>query len=278
MPRRKRRGKAQGYGALRVYPPPRLLLHRVEARAQRRIQPAVHQIQIPGADRCGTTSRSTRVPAPAHQPDQGWKGRKASILQDGQVKPFALRGITPRTSRRPSLTRRAVQDRRQCAERGPDRQPARRRACVEVPCLIDRMGVNPATSAACRVRLAAMNMTNINVRLMTIEASARKREDILPRRDARFQHTAAELSIDDIVKMCDELIEAHGPVHGDVQITLCSSPDRIASRVPRLPTGPRHASVHAKPKGSCQKQEPQACRKRSPFGGLFSRIERENAV
>ena len=84
-------------------------------------------------------------------------------------------------------------------------------ACVEVPCLIDRMGVNPCHVGRLPVQLAAMNMTNINVQLMTIEAArTRKREDIY--RPAMLDpHTAAELSIDDIVKMCDELIEAHGP-------------------------------------------------------------------
>ena len=46
---------------------------------------------------------------------------------------------------------------------------------------------------------------------MTIEAArTRKREDIY-RAAMLDPHTAAELSIDDIVKMCDELIEAHGP-------------------------------------------------------------------
>ena len=51
---------------------------------------------------------------------------------------------------------------------------------------------------------------NINAQLMTIEAArTRKREDIY-RAAMLDPHTAAELSIDDIVKMCDDLIEAHG--------------------------------------------------------------------
>ena len=51
---------------------------------------------------------------------------------------------------------------------------------------------------------------NINAQLMTIEAArTRKREDIY-RAAMLDPHTAAELSIDDIVKMCDDLIQAHG--------------------------------------------------------------------
>ena len=58
--------------------------------------------------------------------------------------------------------------------------------------------------------LAAMNMTNINTQLLTIHAAhTKKREDII-RAAMLDPHTAAELSIDDIVKMVNELIDAHG--------------------------------------------------------------------
>lgn len=83
-------------------------------------------------------------------------------------------------------------------------------ACVEVPCLVDNTGVNPCHVGRLPVQCAAMNMTNINAQLMTIEAAVSgKREDIY-RAAMLDPHTAAELSIDDIVAMCDELIEAHG--------------------------------------------------------------------
>lgn len=50
-------------------------------------------------------------------------------------------------------------------------------ACVEVPCLIDNMGVHPCKIGRLPVQLAAMNMTNINTQLMTIEAAVtRKRK------------------------------------------------------------------------------------------------------
>lgn len=84
-------------------------------------------------------------------------------------------------------------------------------ACVEVPCLVDGYGIHPTYVGHLPPALAAMNMTNINTQLLTIEAArTKKREDII--RAAMLEpHTAAELSIDDIVAMVDEMIAAHGP-------------------------------------------------------------------
>ncbi len=83
-------------------------------------------------------------------------------------------------------------------------------ACVEVPCLVDGMGIHPTHVGRLPVQLAAMNMTNVNVQLMTIEAAVTKNREDIYRAAMLDPHTAAELSIDDIVSMCDELIEAHG--------------------------------------------------------------------
>ena len=83
-------------------------------------------------------------------------------------------------------------------------------ACVEVPCLVDGQGVHPTYVGHLPPVLAAMNMTNINAQLLTIHAAhTKKREDII-RAAMLDPHTAAELSIDDIVKMVNEMIEAHG--------------------------------------------------------------------
>ena len=83
-------------------------------------------------------------------------------------------------------------------------------ACVEVPCLVDGTGVNPCHVGRLPVQCAAMNMTNINVQLLTIEAAVTLKKDAIYQAAMLEPHTAAELSIDDIVAMCDELIEAHG--------------------------------------------------------------------
>ena len=83
------------------------------------------------------------------------------------------------------------------------------KACVEVPCIADGVGITPTYVGELPTQLAAMNVTNVNPQLLTIEAAvSRKREDIY-RAAMLDPHTAAELSIDDIKKMCDELIEAH---------------------------------------------------------------------
>ena len=83
-------------------------------------------------------------------------------------------------------------------------------ACVEVPCLVNRGGVQPCHVGPLPVQCAAMNMTNINVQLLTIEAARTRKRDHIYQAAMLDPHTAAELSIDDIRAMVDELIEAHG--------------------------------------------------------------------
>ena len=83
-------------------------------------------------------------------------------------------------------------------------------ACVEVPCLVDALGIHPCHVGRLPVQLAAMNMTNINAQLMTIEAAITKKRESIYQAAMLEPHTAAELSLDDIIKMCDELIDAHG--------------------------------------------------------------------
>ena len=82
-------------------------------------------------------------------------------------------------------------------------------ACVEVPCLIDGSGVNPTHVGRLPVQLAAMNMTNINCQLCTIEAAVTGKKEHIYHAAMMDPHTSSQLSIDDIVKMCDELYEAH---------------------------------------------------------------------
>jgi alpha-galactosidase len=83
-------------------------------------------------------------------------------------------------------------------------------ACVEVPCLVDRSGINPCSVGALPVQLAALNMSNVNVQLLTIEAARTKKREHIYHAAMLDPHTASEVSLDDIVKMVDELIAAHG--------------------------------------------------------------------
>ena len=71
-------------------------------------------------------------------------------------------------------------------------------------------GVNPCYVGALPVQCAAMTMTNINVQLLTIEAAVTKKKDAIYQAAMLEPHTSSELSIDDIVSLCDDLIEAHG--------------------------------------------------------------------
>ncbi len=83
-------------------------------------------------------------------------------------------------------------------------------ACVEVPCLVNSHGVNPTYVGALPVQCAAMNMTNINVQLLTIEAAVTKKKDHIYQAAMLDPHCGSELDIDTIVKMVDDLIDAHG--------------------------------------------------------------------
>lgn len=90
-------------------------------------------------------------------------------------------------------------------------------ACVEVPCYIDGTGVHPTKVGKLPTQLAAMNMTNINPQLLTIEAAVTRDRQKIYQAAMMEPHTAAELNIDDIIRMCDELIEAHGEYMKDYQ-------------------------------------------------------------
>ena len=82
-------------------------------------------------------------------------------------------------------------------------------ACVEVPCLVNSKGIQPTVIGDLPEVLAAMNRTNINPQLLTIEAAVTGKREAVYAAAMLDPHTAAELSIDDIKAMCDELLEAH---------------------------------------------------------------------
>lgn len=82
-------------------------------------------------------------------------------------------------------------------------------ATVEVPCLVDANGITPTVVGDLPIQLAAMNSSNIYPQLLAVEAAVTKNRETLYQAAMMDPHTAAELSIDDIVSMCDELLEAH---------------------------------------------------------------------
>ncbi|MCY8574510.1 alpha-glucosidase/alpha-galactosidase [Bacillus haynesii] len=84
------------------------------------------------------------------------------------------------------------------------------KAVVEVTCVAERNRITPCVAGELPEQLAALNRTNINTQLLTIEAAITKRKEHIYHAALLDPHTAAELSMDEIVNMCDELIEAHG--------------------------------------------------------------------
>ncbi len=84
------------------------------------------------------------------------------------------------------------------------------KACVEVMCVADRTGIRPTFAGDLPEACAALNRTNINPQILTVEALLTGRKDHVYQAAMLDPHTAAELSIDDIVALCDDLFAAHG--------------------------------------------------------------------
>jgi alpha-galactosidase len=85
-----------------------------------------------------------------------------------------------------------------------------RECCVEVPCRVDRSGVQPLPVGALPPQLAALMQTNINVQALTVEAALTGRRAHVYHAAMLDPHTAAELSLDQIHGLVDDLLAAHG--------------------------------------------------------------------
>jgi alpha-galactosidase len=81
--------------------------------------------------------------------------------------------------------------------------------CVEVPCLVDGNGVQPTHIGALPPQLAALIRTNIGVQELTVEAALTGRRDHVYHAAMLDPHTAAELDVDQIVALVDDLLDAH---------------------------------------------------------------------
>ncbi len=82
--------------------------------------------------------------------------------------------------------------------------------CVEVPCLVDENGVQPTRIGQLPPHLAALMQTNINVQALTVEAALTGRRDHIYHAAMLDPHTSAELDLDQIWTLVDDLIAAHG--------------------------------------------------------------------
>jgi len=81
--------------------------------------------------------------------------------------------------------------------------------CVEVPCLVDGNGIQPTHIGDLPPQLAALIMTNVNVQSLAVEAAVSGKREHVYHAAMLDPHTAAELTLDEIWSLVDELIAAH---------------------------------------------------------------------
>src|SRR5437868_5608932 len=82
--------------------------------------------------------------------------------------------------------------------------------CVELPVLVDKNGLQPTKVGALPPQLAAIMQTNINVQALTVEAALTGKREHVYHAAMLDPHTAAELTLDEIWSLVDDLIAAHG--------------------------------------------------------------------
>jgi alpha-galactosidase len=82
--------------------------------------------------------------------------------------------------------------------------------CVEVPCTVRRGAVEPAVIGTLPPQLAALIMTNVNVQSLAVEAALTGKREHVYHAAMLDPHTAAELTLDEIWRLVDDLLEAHG--------------------------------------------------------------------
>ena len=84
-------------------------------------------------------------------------------------------------------------------------------AVVEIPCTVAGNTIQPVHIGAIPPQLAALMHTNIGVQELTVRAALEKNREYVYHAAMLDPHTAAELSIDEIYRMVDELLDAHRP-------------------------------------------------------------------
>lgn len=82
-------------------------------------------------------------------------------------------------------------------------------ACVEVPCIVEAAGVRPQAVPHLPMHLTALIQSNLTVQQLTVEALTSGRRESIYHAAMMDPHTAAELSLDQIWQMVDELLAAH---------------------------------------------------------------------
>jgi len=81
---------------------------------------------------------------------------------------------------------------------------------VEVPCHVDRNGIQPTRIGRVPSQLAAVMRLSTSVQELTVEAALTGKRERIYQAALMDPHTSAELSPDEIWHLVDDLIEAHG--------------------------------------------------------------------
>jgi len=81
---------------------------------------------------------------------------------------------------------------------------------VEVPCLVDDNGLQPTVVKDIPPQLIALMRTNINVQDLTVQALLTENRDHIYHAAMLDPHTGAELDLDQIWALTDDLLAAHG--------------------------------------------------------------------
>ncbi|MGC6530528.1 MAG: alpha-glucosidase/alpha-galactosidase [Candidatus Puniceispirillaceae bacterium] len=82
-------------------------------------------------------------------------------------------------------------------------------SCVEVPCVTSLGKLTPQKVPELPLHLSRLMQTNISVQQLTVEALVTGKKDAIYHAAMLDPHTAAELSLDQIWHMVDDLLEAH---------------------------------------------------------------------
>jgi len=82
--------------------------------------------------------------------------------------------------------------------------------CVEVPCVVDRVGVQPTHVGALPPQLAALNRTFVNVCELTVRAALEGKAEHVYHAAMLDPNAAASLTLDEIESLVDDLLVAHG--------------------------------------------------------------------
>jgi len=81
---------------------------------------------------------------------------------------------------------------------------------VEVPCVVDRLGVRPERVGALPVQCAALNRSFVSVGQLTVQAAVTGDKRMVRQAAMVDPNTAATLTVERIWELCDELTAAHG--------------------------------------------------------------------